>query len=231
MRFFYAAVVQDSHVLDADETKHVARVLRANAGDSVALTDGSGKLYEGVIVSLDKRQCVLKTRLLETFPAPTPNLTLVIAPTKSTDRFEWLLEKAMEMGVNTIQPVWTERSERKLEKADRWKRVLVSALKQSQQAWLVDLRPACTWESWVTDAPGNGFIAHCEPGEKRHLFQSVVPGQDAWIAIGPEGDFTPSEIELALSQGAATVSLGEHRLRTETAGLAAIQAFHLAQLR
>ena len=218
-------------MLDADETKHVARVLRAKVGDCLALTDGVGRIYEGEIERLEKRTCVLKTRLIETQPAPSPALTLVIAPTKSTDRFEWFLEKAMEMGVRTIQPVWTERSERKLEKADRWKRVLVSALKQSQQAWLVDLRPACTWESWVTDAPGNGFIAHCEPCEKRHLFQSVVPGQDAWIAIGPEGDFTPSEIELALSQGAAAVSLGEHRLRTETAGLAAIQAFHLAQLR
>ena len=173
--------------------------------------------------------CVLKTRLLETQTPPSPALTLVIAPTKSTDRFEWFLEKAMEMGVRTIQPVWTERSERRIEKADRWRRVLISALKQSQQAWLVDLRPACSWESWIADAPSAGFIAHCEEGERRPLFQAVVPGQEAWIAIGPEGDFTPTEIQSAMDMGAEAISLGENRLRTETAGLVAIHTFLLAQ--
>ena len=228
MRFFFASQINDPHVLDADETKHVARVLRAKEGDLLALTDGVGRIYEGKIERLEKRSCVLKTRLLETHTAPSPALTLVIAPTKSTDRFEWFLEKAMEMGVRTIQPVWTERSERRLEKTDRWRRVLISALKQSQQAWLVDLRPACSWESWISDAPSAGFIAHCEEGERHPLFQAVVPGQDAWIAIGPEGDFTPTEIQSALDHGAEAISLGENRLRTETAGLVAIQTFLLA---
>lgn len=229
MRFFFASEIKNPHALDADETKHVARVLRAKVGDCLMLTDGQGQMYEGEIERLEKRSCVLKTRLIETQPAPSPALTLVIAPTKSTDRFEWFLEKAMEMGVRTIQPVWTDRSERRLEKADRWKRVLISALKQSQQAWLVDLRPACSWESWIADAPSAGFIAHCEKGERRPLFHAVVPGQDAWIAIGPEGDFTSTEIQSALDRGAEPISLGENRLRTETAGLVAIQTFLLAQ--
>lgn len=229
MRFFFASKINELHVLDADEAKHVARVLRAKVGDLLALTEGNGRIYEGEIQSLDKRSCVLKTRLIETRLPASPALTLVIAPTKSTDRFEWFLEKAMEMGVRAIQPVWTDRSERRLEKTDRWNRVLIAALKQSQQAWLVDLRPACSWDSWLANAPSAGFIAHCDKGERRSLFKAIVPQEDAWIAIGPEGDFTPAEIKLALDCGAEAVSLGDNRLRTETAGLVAIQTFLLAQ--
>jgi 16S rRNA (uracil1498-N3)-methyltransferase len=229
MRFFFASQIDDVHVLDADEAKHVGRVLRAKVGDLLALTDGKGHVYEGEIEQLGKRTCVLKTKLVETQAAVSPALTLVIAPTKSTDRFEWLLEKAMELGVRTIQPVWTERSERRLEKSDRWKRVLISALKQSQQSWLVDLRPACSWDTWISDAPASGFIAHCDVGERQPLFQALVPQQDTWIAIGPEGDFTGEEIKSALDHGAVAVSLGNNRLRTETAGLVAIQTFVLAQ--
>ena len=229
MRFFYASEIHDRHVLDADEAKHVGRVLRAKVGDRLTLTDGKGHLYAGEIEQLEKRTCVLKTWLVDTSQAVSPALTLVIAPTKSTDRFEWLLEKAMELGVQRIQPVWTERSERRLEKPDRWKRILVSALKQSQQSWLVDLRPACSWETWISSAPTPGFIAHCDVGERRPLLKAIQPKHDAWIAIGPEGDFTPGEIQLALEAQAEAVSLGTNRLRTETAGLVAIQTFLVAQ--
>ena len=230
MRFFYAPSVSPTHILDENESKHVVRVLRANEGDLVALTDGAGRLFQGKIEVLDKRQCVLETTLIQTSPPASPHLTLVIAPTKSTDRFEWLLEKAMEFGIRTIQPIWTDRSERKQEKQDRWQRILISALKQSQQVWLTDLRPACTWDEWLKQAPLGGFIAHCEPTVKPLLFHAISPGHDAWIAIGPEGDFTPKEIESALLHGAQAVSLGNQRLRSETAGLSVIQTFQLAQL-
>lgn len=228
MRFFYAKEINPIHLLGEDESKHMVRVLRANVGDIFQLTDGQGRLYDGVLTSSDKKKCVLQTKLVKEEPAPLSRLTLVIAPTKSTDRFEWLLEKAMEYGVYCIQPIWTERSERKSEKEDRWNRILISALKQSKQCWLTDLRPAVSWADWLDSCPSRGYIAHCEDSEKEHWFDCAAQGQSSWIAIGPEGDFTSSEIEHAVSKGARPVSLGPQRLRTETAGLAAIQMHALA---
>lgn len=226
MRFFYAPQVLPIHTLDADESKHLVRVLRAKVGDEVGVVDGKGNRYRGILTQVDKRACALTTELVESQAASPHALTLVIAPTKSTDRFEWLLEKAMEYGVRRIQPVWTARSERKTEKAERWEKILVNALKQSQQLWLTELVPAVSWESWLQSEEaksGEGFIAHCEPAEKKHLFDAVPPGEASWVAIGPEGDFTPDEIALAKSAGVQEVTLGDQRLRTETAGLAAIQ--------
>ena len=147
MRLFYAPNVDAVHTLDSDESKHLVRVLRANVGDRIGLVDGKGHRYQGILTEADKRRCVVSTELVETQPAPKFPLTLVIAPTKSTDRFEWLLEKAMEYGVHKIQPVWTERSERKTEKAERWEKILISALKQSQQLWLTEL--AQRWAGWT----------------------------------------------------------------------------------
>lgn len=231
MRLFYAPNVDTVHTLDSDESKHLVRVLRATVGDRIGLVDGKGHRYEGVLTEADKRRCVVSTALVETQPAPEFPLTLVIAPTKSTDRFEWLLEKAMEYGVRKIQPVWTERSERKTEKAERWEKILISALKQSQQLWLTELAPAMAWQDWLQSEEARtsaGYIAHCEPGEKQHLFDAVSRTESCWVAIGPEGDFTVPEIDAACTLGASAVSLGEQRLRTETAGLAAIQMHALA---
>ncbi len=166
---------------------------------------------------------------MEESMAPAAQLTLVISPTKSSDRFEWMLEKAMEYGVSYIQPIWTQRSERTKEKQERWQRILISALKQSQQLWLTELKPAISWNDFLATAPGAGFIAHCEEGAKDHLFEALKPATSCWVAIGPEGDFTAHEIAAAKQAGACEVSLGDQRLRTETAGLAAIQMFALAQ--
>lgn len=226
MRFFYAPTVQPSHELDADESKHLVRVLRAQVGDEVGLVDGKGNRYRGCLTQVDKRACLLETKLVESLPEPANALTLVIAPTKSTDRFEWLLEKAMEYGVRRIQPVWTARSERKKEKTDRWEKILVNALKQSQQLWLTELAPAVPLDAWLASEAAvhtSGFIAHCEPGEKPHLFEALSSAEACWVAIGPEGDFSAEEIAAAIAAGAQSVTLGSQRLRTETAGLAAIQ--------
>ena len=231
MRYFYAPEVAPLHALDADESKHLLRVLRAQVGDEVYLVDGRGHRYKGVLREADKRSCILATELVETQSAPIGSLTLVIAPTKSTDRFEWLLEKAMEYGVRTIQPVWTERSERKKEKTERWHKILTNALKQSQQLWLTELAPAMEWLDWLTSEKANtaaGYIAHCEPADKAHLFEALTIGSACWVAIGPEGDFSPAEIEAAQARDVTAVTLGEQRLRTETAGLAAIQMHALA---
>jgi 16S rRNA (uracil1498-N3)-methyltransferase len=229
MRVFYAPDVHPLHQLDEDESKHMVRVLRARPGDEFEVVNGKGKRWRGVLVDADKRACTLRTELIEEVDAPASNLTLVVAPTKSTDRFEWLLEKAMEYGVSCIQPVWTHRSERKSAKSDRWNRILISALKQSRQIWLTQLNEPMDWSAWL-EAPKDksGFIAHCEPAEKLHFFDSVQGKPSCWIAIGPEGDFTPEEIQAATAKGAQAVSLGNQRLRTETAALAAIQMHALA---
>mgnify|MGYP000998759559 CR=1 FL=1 len=234
MRFFYAPEVSPLHQLDADESKHMVRVLRANTGDEFEIVDGRGRRYKGVLKEANKRCCVLATTLLEEVPAPSAGLTLVIAPTKSTERFEWLLEKAMEYGAHRIQPIWTERSERKVSKDDRWNRILISALKQSKQLWLTELAPAMPWTDWVASENSQrskGFVAHCEPTDKLHFFDEVPVGAPCWIGIGPEGDFTSVEIEMAQKAGFTPVSLGDQRLRTETAGLAAVQMHQLAQRR
>ncbi|MBO74787.1 MAG: 16S rRNA (uracil(1498)-N(3))-methyltransferase [Flavobacteriales bacterium] len=231
MRFFYAPNVDAVHFLDPSESKHVVRVLRAKIGDRIGLLDGRGNRYAGVLTQADKHCCVVETSLEESQPATEFPLTLVIAPTKSTDRFEWLLEKAMEYGVRKIQPVWTERSERKTEKSERWEKILVSALKQSKQLWLTELAPAVPWLDWLNSQEakiGDGFVAHCESTEKTHLFDAVSTTAPCWVAIGPEGDFTAAEIDAALAKGALAVTLGEQRLRTETAGLAAIQVHALS---
>lgn len=228
MRFFYAKEIQPLHQLEEDESKHMVRVLRGQIGDVFQLTDGKGRLYEGILSISDKKSCVLKTTLVKEEQRTADQLTLVIAPTKSTDRFEWLLEKAMEYGVSCIQPIWTARSERKTEKEDRWNRILISALKQSNQCWLTELRPAISWSTWLETCPDHGFIAHCLDEEKDHWFDCPIRGVASWIAIGPEGDFSPEEIKQATDKGIRGVSLGNQRLRTETAGLAAIQMHALA---
>lgn len=229
MRFFYAPIVQPLHQLDSEESKHMLRVLRAEVGDEFHLIDGRGGLYNGKLIQADKRECILETSLVRREEKVGVEFTLAIAPTKSSDRFEWMLEKAMEYGVSRIQPVWTQRTERSKEKRDRWNRILISALKQSQQLWLTDLRPAIPWSDFLRSVQGSGYIAHCEEGAKDHLFDVLQPQEASWVAIGPEGDFTPDEIEAAIKAGATEVTLGHQRLRTETAGLAAIQMFSLSQ--
>lgn len=231
MRYVFTTKVEPIHTLDAEESNHVVRVLRARVGEEFALVDGEGKRYVGELIDADKRNCVFKTRLDVQMPPHSAPLTLVISPTKSTDRFEWLLEKAMEYGVRRIQPVWTARSERKNAKMDRWQRILISALKQSQQLWLTQLDHPISWNDWLEVQQkqlGQGFIAHCLDMEKSHWFDEVPREAPSWIAIGPEGDFSLEEIEQALRLGVKPVSLGEQRLRTETAGLAAIQMHGLA---
>ena len=245
MRFFYAPnliidVPDSRHELDEDEARHLVKVLRAEVGDELHLTNGKGALYLGRILELTKRSCTLETELIRMEERPDPGLTLVVSPTKSTERFEWMLEKAAEIGVERIQPIWTGRSERRVEKHDRWSRVLVSALKQSRQTWIPELSAACTWEDWLKEvgsfrgdvsnasSEANGYIAHCMAPMK-HFAEVLTPGQTAWIAIGPEGDFTADEVAAARVVGAIEVGLGENRLRTETAGLVAVHAFDLAQ--
>ena len=239
MRRFYAPnVAPGPHSLGADEARHLGQVLRAKPGDAVELADGRGAVFPAEVVSVGKREALLHVGVPACFPSPTPELTLWVAPTKHTDRFEWFLEKACECGVTRIQPIWTARSERRVEKHERWQRTLAEAMKQSRRAWLPELAPAVSLDAALSSlgpAEGEGpwlGLAHCpvpeHPDWVRQSIQSALPQQrDALIAIGPEGDFTPEEIQSFASAGFTPVTFGEHRLRTETAALYAVQAFHI----
>ncbi|PCJ82341.1 MAG: 16S rRNA (uracil(1498)-N(3))-methyltransferase [Bacteroidetes bacterium] len=223
--------------LPKDEAKHASRVLRVRVGDSFSLMDGVGGVAEGVFIEVEKNNCLVEVKELIREEKAKFGLTMIVSPTKHTDRFEWFLEKAVEIGIECIQPVWTERSERKVEKFERWNKVLVSAMKQSKRSWLPVLMPACTLpEAFLIkneEMTSSLYIAHCMDefvdGGKKHFLKSLPASKSAIVAIGPEGDFTPSEVEFMISRGGVEISLGDSRLRTETAALAAVAFFEAKQ--
>lgn len=215
--------------LPDEEARHAIKVLRAKVGDSFLLTNGKGQSAEAKVLDIGKRDCTLQVGELQSHSASTPSLKMLVCPTKHTDRFEWFLEKAVEIGVNEIIPVWSKRSERKVEKHERWKKVLVSALKQSQRFWLPKLHNAVTFQEVIeSGVVGNNLlVAHCMDAveSKSHMLKSLQAGEDACVAIGPEGDFTEEEVAIMLNSGAKEISLGESRLRTETAAIVAVTYF------
>lgn len=202
-------------------SKHCIQVLRMRAGESLHLTDGIGNLYTASIVEPDKKKTVVKIDLVVHTPAPTKNVCIAIGLLKNTGRFEWFLEKVTEMGVTKIVPLICERSERSNLKGERMMGVVVAALIQSKQTWLPVLSEPITVAQFIDKHPSEQkLIAHCEEGNKTEL-KDIAHSNDTSILIGPEGDFTPSEIRLALDAKYTPVSLGETRLRTETAGMVA----------
>ncbi len=215
----------ENFILSEEESKHAVRVLRMNAGDRLNLIDGCGGLYEAEIIDPHPKRAVLKIlNVQENFQQPNYHLHIAIGPTKNIDRIEWFLEKATEIGIQEITPIICEHSERKDVKLDRLNKVIVSAMKQSLKAYLPKLNPALSFKQFLKDIPRDGVqkaIAHCVDSDKKYLNQVFEAGQHYIIMIGPEGDFSAEEIDLALMAGFQPVSLGEARLRTETAALAA----------
>ena len=221
--------------LTEDEAVHVSRVLRMKVGDDVRLINGMGASAIGQLLEVGKRKASVSVESLDIQEAERPKgLMLVVAPTKSNDRFEWLLEKATELGVESIWPVWTSRSERRIDKHERWEKVLVAATKQSQRLWKPSLQKAVELSVFLGHAEalghGHGAVAHCIPEmqglpERVDWKQWQIDKGQAWLAIGPEGDFTLDEVGQMVAVGAQPVHLGEHRLRTETAGMAAVAQF------
>mgnify|MGYP005635443209 FL=1 len=226
--------------LSEEETRHAVTVLRAKIGFSYALMDGKGGTAEGIIIELDKRSCVMEVGEISRESLPQLGLTMIVTPTKKKERFEWFLEKATEIGVDRIYPVFTSRSESKIEKFDRWNKVLISAMKQSKRTWLPKLMPAMALidaVSEISDSPHlakNFFVAHCMDAvslsKKTHLLKALVPGESTCIAIGPEGDFTTEEVEKMLDLGAKETTLGDMRLRSETAAIVAVTFFAARQV-
>ncbi len=225
MQLFYDPKLDSSvsqFTFTEEESKHITKVLRKKEGDILNITNGQGYLFEAKIISANLKKC--RVEIIDvTKTHPTRHwLHLVVAPTKLNDRFEWFLEKATEIGVNEITPIICERSERKSIKIERLRKVVQSGMKQSLQTYLPKLNDAITFNEFMAQSfTGLRFIAHCEQEEKMDLKRRVAPDKDITIMIGPEGDFSKPEIELAYENGFLPVSLGRNRLRTETAAIVA----------
>lgn len=228
MIIFYGIKHIDHFELSASDSTHAVRVLRKSDGDQVHVTDGNGSLYKGELSVLSKKnvQVVSLTELSKS--EQRHKRSIAIAPTKNNDRFEWFLEKATEIGITDIYPFVGKHSERKVIKEERLEKILVSAMKQSKNFYKPTLHPLVPFKSFVSssDLPSKKYIAHCmEPD--RHLNELYTSGSDAVVLIGPEGDFADEEVKLAKSEGWSDVSLGNSRLRTETAGIIACHLLNL----
>lgn len=230
MHLFYTIGVNGNvAMLSEEESWHCAKVLRMSDGDLVMLTDGLGNLYEGKLVKVHPKGSlaeIVKTTLKH--GTLKWNLHIAIAPTKSLDRLEWFLEKATEIGIQTITPIICDHSERDVVKLPRLEKILVSAMKQSMRAYLPTLKEPRRFRQLIMDNhPGQRFIAYCPTGLEESLAKKYLPGSDVTIAIGPEGDFSPDEFERAKQSGFVPVSLGPSRLRTETAGIVACHSINV----
>ncbi len=231
MHLFYVPNISGAEVvLDETESKHAVRVLRLQNGNRVQLVDGKGGFFEAEITDANPKKCKLSIVDSQTnFGKKDFYLHIAIAPTKNNDRFEWFLEKATEIGIDEITPLLTFQSERKKINPERLEKILVSPMKQSLKAYLPKLNEITEFKKLVTgNKTANKFVAYCDDSQKSHLKNLVSKAQDTLILIGPEGDFSPEEIEFANKNEFKVVSLGESRLRTETAGIVACHIVNLA---
>lgn len=222
MFVFYCPELQQNTVtLSPDDSRHCAKALRMRPGDAIRLTDGAGTLADASLLSVAPDGCVAEVTARREVPPRTLRLHLAVAPTKNADRMEWLVEKAVELGVERITFVVCEHSERRRIDLDRMHRLAVAALKQSQTAWLPELQMAdfkdFIAEQAATDAAR--YVAWCDDDNTRQFADADFAAGTVLLLIGPEGDFSPVEIDLCRAHGYVEVKLGSRRLRTETAAL------------
>lgn len=225
MQLFYSKELTASDkefTFSREESKHITKVLRKKEGDILHLSNGSGLLSTGTISFSNLTKCIVELQKSEIQNPKKYRLHLVVAPTKMNDRYEWFLEKATEIGVNEITPIICDHSERKIIKTDRFERILQSAMKQSLQCYLPKLNPVISFSDFIHQQNQDQLlIAHCEKTLKQSLKKTLTPMSNTTILIGPEGDFSETEIKLALNNKYIPVTLGETRLRTETAAIVA----------
>lgn len=220
MRLFYDPNINPkdtNHTLSEEESKHVVRVLRMKMGDQIGILDGKGSLYSCTIALDNPKRCDLKVIEVKTDERSKSEIHVAVGPTKQMERIEWFIEKATEIGITEITLVECKNSERIKIKTDRLEKKAVSAMKQSHRTFLPKINELTRVTDFIKNNP-NGLIAHCYD-EKRAQFNDVFKITNCPILIGPEGDFTLDEIELAKEHGYKTITLGENRLRTETAAL------------
>jgi 16S rRNA (uracil1498-N3)-methyltransferase len=229
MALFYVPDIAERWELSEEEAAHALRVLRLTVGDELDITDGKGNLYRSVINSVAGKHCYVEAK--EVVPVPkgwNGKIHIAVAPTKNMDRIEWFAEKATEIGLDTITFLNCRFSERKVVKNERVERIVVSAMKQSLKYSKPEVEEMVDFKKFISvERPGEKYIAHCYDGERRLLKELHVAGEDATILIGPEGDFSPEEVKMAMEAGYKPVSLGNSRLRTETAALVACHVLML----
>ena len=228
MQLFYIQNPEKEIILSSEESKHATKVLRKKEGDILNFTDGNGGFYKAEITLADSRKCRLQIISSEQKRKQhSYHLHIAIAPTKNMDRYEWFLEKATEIGIDEITPIICDHSERKVLKTERCNRILLSAMKQSLNFHLPKLNEAIPLKEFLKqEFEGNKYIAHCEKSDKLELKNEKLE-EKTLILIGPEGDFSPAEIEIALQNQFKAISLGESRLRTETAGLVTVHTINI----
>ncbi|MFV0417894.1 MAG: 16S rRNA (uracil(1498)-N(3))-methyltransferase [Dysgonomonas sp.] len=226
---FFAPDILSNPELPFEEGQHCIKVLRKKEGDEIFLTDGKGYFYDAAIIQANPKHCIVN--IINTIQQPKGwsfNLQIAFAPTKNIDRIEWFAEKATEIGIDRFSPILCQHSERKEIKAQRVEKILISAMKQSQKALLPQRDDMVSFSEFIRqEFDGQKFIAHCYSQEKFLLKDVYQKGENALILIGPEGDFSEKEVEEALCNGFKPITLGESRLRTETAALVACHTMHL----
>lgn len=228
---FYAPDVITSHALPEEESAHCVRVLRMEVGRRIRVADGKGSIHECEIVEA-RPKCV-KVEIISTATPPRQwpcHITLAVAPTKNFDRMEWLVEKAVELGIDRFVPLVCQHSERRFSKAERLRRIAVSAMNQSLKSMLPQIDDASKFTDFLKETRANTdrFICYCADDVERRLLASTYEaGRDVVILVGPEGDFSPQEVADALAAGFVPVSLGDQRLRTETAALYSVATIHV----
>jgi 16S rRNA (uracil1498-N3)-methyltransferase len=220
--FFCKDTNTSSFDLPEAEAHHAIQVLRYQIGDNILITNGSGVFLKCKIISATKKKCTVQVLSEEKIEISKSKILLAIAPTKSRERMEWCLEKATEMGVHTIVPLICDRTIHERFKMDRLQNILQSAMIQSQQAWLPVLTTPTDFNEFITSHQASDkYIAHCEPADKKNI-KALAPSNNCILLIGPEGDFTLPEIDVAMQHNYQPIHLGPTRLRTETAGIFAL---------
>ena len=225
MQLFYNPAINESSEFfsfDREESKHIIKVLRKKDTDILFVTNGLGYLFKTEIALASDTKCTVKIVSVEKAPTPKYHLHLAVAPTKMNDRYEWFLEKATEIGITEITPIICDHSERKIIKTDRFDKIIQSAMKQSNQLHLPKLNEPILFKDFIKIKNKDQlYIAHCEETNKKLLKEVLKPNENVTVLIGPEGDFSEKEIQLALEHNFIPVSLGNTRLRTETAAIVA----------
>jgi len=221
--FFYSTGIPEEGLIRLSEeaSKHISQVLRMNTGERLCITDGLGKLYDAEISVSHKKHSIAAVQQVREVDPPSTQTAIGISLLKHANRFEWFVEKATEMGIGAIIPLICERTEKQTFRWNRIHNIMVSAMLQSQQAWLPHLPEPLKFSAVLDAGYRSRYIAHCEEKADKQLLKNVTKDKGAIVLIGPEGDFSPVEINQALTAGFTPVSLGNTRLRTETAGVLA----------
>jgi 16S rRNA (uracil1498-N3)-methyltransferase len=237
VRFFYVPNASISKELPLEEATHALRVLRLTAGDEIMLMDGVGNFYQAEVTMSTSKHCMYEIKeVLPQYPTWRGHLHIAIAPTKMMDRIEWFIEKVTEIGINEISFLDCKFSERRVLKQPRLEKIVVAAVKQSRKAWIPVVNPMIAFNDFIkAEHKGEKFIAHCyDEVPRTYLFDELADlkadeSADVTVLIGPEGDFSIDEVKAAIKAGFISISLGNSRLRTETAGLSAAMMMNIAR--